>query len=299
MSNKFKDLIRKKRKEDFPGTFDIVHDSFLDLKLDSKDSDYFFNNASEIVETLRSNNWNTFLKHERIFSENLYNTLIREDVNEMNPKEAVEDYIHKNVQNFYDLSLSNTQSRRTRAGNEFEAIISHLFMGANLPFNEQGLIGTGVFSDKNLAKLVDHVVPGAIEYNINKRNTITISAKTTLRERWQQIGDEMQRTRMPEMYLATLDENIGSNTLDQLRANNIYPVTTQTIKNEFYANDNLVITFEELLIEANKKVVLWEISDFNDEQIKEQTQLLTHILNQHSDKPYVVDYINNRLDFFE
>lgn len=295
MDRDFKKIIKERRTKDFPHTFEIVHDTFLTLKLDSKDSDYFFKNASFIVESLRNENWNTFLKYERKFSEKIYKGLIRKDIDNFRAKQAVENYIEENVDNFYTLSLSNTQSRRSRAGSEFEDIISHLFMGAGIPFDEQGLIGTGLFEDTNLAKLVDHVIPGAIEYRINKRNTLALSAKTTLRERWQQIGDEMQRTRMPEMYLATLDEKIGENTLTQLRNNNIYPVTTANIKKEKYNDNNLVLTFEELLELAKDKSSSWKVNDFSKEELDDKIKTLKKIKEEHINRHYVASYIDNQI----
>lgn len=295
----FKKLIKTKRTEEFPNTFDIVHDAFLKLELDKKTPSYFLKNSSKIVEMLRDESWITFLEYERDFSENIYKSLIKNDIDNFKAREAVENYIHENVDNFYDLSLSNTQSRRSRAGSEFENIISHLFMGANIPFDEQGLIGTGFFEDNNLAKLVDHVVPGAIEYHVDKRNVIAISAKTTLRERWQQIGDEMQRTRMPEMYLATLDEKIGSNTMSQLSANNIYPVTTKKIKKEFYNSDKLVITFEDMLQIAKKKSENWSLSDFSQEQLNQRKEFLENAIEHNSDKPYVINYFKKQLKRFK
>lgn len=298
MSKEFKAFIKKKRIESFPGTFEIVHATFLNLGLDEKDSDYFFEHASDVVETLREQNWQSILRLEKMFNVQIYNSLIRDDVESLDPRAAVEEYIEKNVNNFYTVSLSNTQSRRSRAGGEFEAIISHLFMGADLPFDEQGLIGAGIFADSNLAKLVDHVVPGAVEYQINKRATIAISAKTTLRERWQQIGDEMQRTRMPEMYLATVDEKISANTLTQLRDNNIYPVTTQRIKRDFYSSNNLVLTFEELISIGKEKSQQWKIDDFSDKQISEKIEIINSSKERHQEKYYVLNYLNRRLEFF-
>lgn len=118
---------------------------------------------------------------------------------------------------------------------------------------------------------------------------------SSLRERWQQIGDEMQRTKMPEMYLATLDEKIGNNTLNQLSANNIYPVTTKNIKQKYYSNNNIVLTFEELLTLANQKSTLWKSSDFSDEELYEKKSLLLKIIEQHNNRPYVVEYIKRRL----
>lgn len=299
MSNDFDDFIRKRRSGSFPSNFDSVYLEFIGLEFHNKNPDFFFENASEIVENLRQRNWDAFLKREKQFSIEIYKDIVREDVETLEPREAVEDYINQNVDNFYALSLSNTQSRRSRAGGEFEAIISHLFMGADLPFDEQGLIGADFFTDRTLAKLVDHVVPGAVEYINNKRNTIAISAKTTLRERWQQIGDEMQRTRMPEIYLATLDTSISENTLIRLRNNNIYPVTTIGIKQNYYEGVNLVITFEDLLSIGLQKKQQWEKKRYSEEDINIKISLINKALQQHADKPFVVNYLNRRLKFFQ
>lgn len=297
MSKDFDNFIRKRRSGAFPSNFDSVYLEFIDSEFHNKNPAFFFENASEIVERLRARNWAAFQKREKQFSIGIYKDIVREDVEMLEPREAIEDYINQNVDNFYALSLSNTQSRRSRAGGEFEAIISHLFMGADLPFDEQGLIGADFFTDRTLAKLVDHVVPGAVEYLNNKRNTIAISAKTTLRERWQQIGDEMQRTRMPEIYLATLDTKISENTLNQLSNNNIYPVTTIGIKQKHYADANLVITFEELLSIGLQKKQQWDKDKYSEEEINIKIDLINNALQQHADKPFIVNYLNRRLEF--
>lgn len=108
--------------------------------------------------------------------------------------EAVTWFVETFPEEIYSLTLSNTQSRRSRAGKEFEAIIELILIGANIPIDSQGNIGKKAFVEKGLGKLVDIVSPGAIEYNLNKRNTVLISAKTTLRERWQEVPEEMGRT---------------------------------------------------------------------------------------------------------
>ncbi len=289
----FKKVIKNERKA-FMSTFNVIHKVFIQLGLDNKDPEYFINNASKIVEDIRSRVWKTFLELEEEFSNYLYKQLIPDNVDEKLPRKAVEDYIDENTNNFYTLSLSNTQSRRSRAGKEFEAIISHLFIGANIPFDEQGLIGTGVFKDKNLAKLVDHVIPGAIEYGISKRNVVALTAKTTLRERWQEIGDELDRTRMSEIYLATVDEEIGENTLDQLRANNIYPVTTATLKEKYYKDNNLVLTFEDFLQLAKDVSNTWTKDKYSDDEIKFKITNLKKAMNNTSEE-YIIEYLQKRI----
>ena len=289
----FKKIIKNERKA-FMSTFNVIHQVFIQLGLDNKDPEYFINNASKIVEDIRSRVWKTYLELEEEFSNYLYKKLIPDNVDEKLPRKAVEDYIDENTNNFYTLSLSNTQSRRSRAGKEFEAIISHLFIGANIPFDEQGLIGTGVFKDKNLAKLVDHVIPGAIEYGISKRNVVALTAKTTLRERWQEIGDELDRTRMSEIYLATVDEEIGENTLDQLRANNIYPVTTATLKEKYYKDNNLVLTFEDFLQLAKDVSNTWTKDKYSDDDIKFKITNLKKAINNTSEE-YIIEYLQKRI----
>ena len=83
-------------------------------------------------------------------------------------------------------------------------------IGAGIPLDSQGNIGKQEFVNKGLGKLVDLVSPGVLEYIVNKRNTVLISAKTTLRERWQEVPEEMGRTGAREMFLATLDTSISS-----------------------------------------------------------------------------------------
>lgn len=294
----FSEYIKEERRN-FPTSFDIVHSEFLSLKLHQESPDYFFKNASNIVELLRDRNWEEFKKRENEFSIKVLSSLIKDDFNSYNTsKEAITSYIEDNLENLYTLSLSNTQSRRSRAGGEFEVILSHILMGAEIHFEEQGLIGEGIFDSKQLAKLVDHVIPGSIEYDSNKRSTYAVSAKTTLRERWQQIGDEIRRTGMPEIYLATLDSKIPKNTLLQLSNNNIYPVTTENLKNEYYKNENSVITFEAFLEEIKIKSDYWSPDKYTDIERENRIERLKLAIENNSEYPYIKNYYEKWLSKF-
>lgn len=71
-----------------------------------------------------------------------------------------------------------------------------VLIGAGIPLDSQGNIGKQEFLKKVLGKMVDVVSRGVIEYIINKRNAVLISAKTTLRERWQKVRkkwDELEQ----------------------------------------------------------------------------------------------------------
>ena len=93
-----------------------------------------------------------------------------------------------------------------------------------------------------MGKLVDLVIPGVVEYARNKNESILISAKTTLRERWQEVPEEMSRTGSSKMYLVTLDESVSDNVLDILYESNIIIVTTAEIKEKAYPDSMHVIS---------------------------------------------------------
>ena len=86
----------------------------------------------------------------------------KEKVSCMKPDEAIEYFVEEYPEQIYSLSLSNTQSRRSRAGKEFEAIIELLFIGAGIPVDSQGSVGKQFFTNTGLGKLVDFVSPSVL-----------------------------------------------------------------------------------------------------------------------------------------
>ncbi|MDC4182223.1 type II restriction endonuclease [Mycoplasma bradburyae] len=130
---------------------------------------------------------------------------------------------------------------------------------------------------------------------INKRNTILISAKTTLRERWQEVPEEMMRTGAREMFLVTLDEQISESVLDNLYQSNINVVTTRNIKNERYKNNHRVLTFEELLgvYDANKKC--WDNYFHNAEEKELISNNIKKQILKHENKEFIKKYYQKRL----
>ncbi len=298
--SEFKKLIRVKRKEIMQSPFDLTYQSFKKLEYTAEDKNFFLENASEIVESMRKKTWDDFLEDEKHFSYSMYEQLIDiEAIREMDKTEAIKWFLEKHSDHIYALSLSNTQSRRSRAGNEFELILEFILMGAQIPFDTQGSVGSGIFKEAHLAKLVDCVSPGAVEYNLDKRNTSLISAKTTLRERWQEVGDEMARTMAREMYLATLDEEISDNTIELIGSNNIILVTTKGNKEELYVNSPNVISFEQMLQELDAKTLTWRSYVYPQEQLNIKKEGLSQLIIEAEDKPFLVDYYTYQLNMLE
>lgn len=293
--DEYKDYVKDQRKTWFKQPYDLVYDNFISLDYNSKTAEYFFENASEIVESLRRKCWDEFIPVERDFTSNMLKELIIEDeIQNMSPAEAITWFIQLFPEHIYALTLSNTQSRRSRAGKEFEAIIELLLMGANIPFDSQGNIGKQTFINKGLGKLVDVVSPSVIEFDINKRNTILISAKTTLRERWQEVPEEMGRTGAREMFLATLDDNISDEVLDTLYEANIQVVTTKRIREDKYSHNPRVLDFEELLQIGKDTASIWETFSYNDEQVAQYNENLFRQAQKHEMHEYVQEYFSGQ-----
>jgi hypothetical protein len=48
-------------------------------------------------------------------------------------------------------------------------------------------------------------------YEQRRNKTIISTMKTSLRERWQEVAEEIERTKIPEIHLLTVDEDIPKN----------------------------------------------------------------------------------------
>lgn len=293
----FKEYVKEQRNTYFEVPFKFAYDVFCELGFDKKDNNYFRENASEFIETMRENCWNKFVPLEKKFMSNMLSYLIDVDeVNKLSPADAIKSFVEEYPQHIYDLSLSNTQSRRSRAGKEFEAIIMLLLVGANISADEQGAIGKNFFQKNNIGKLVDFVSPSVMHYLMNKRDTFLISAKTTLRERWQEVPEEVTRTGTREMYLTTLDDSISEETLRILYESNIFVVTTKNNKESFYSDSNAVITFETMIHDAMEICNKWNNKKYTEDEYGTLTEHFHNLIDKYFDYPFIKEYYVKKLN---
>ena len=156
----------------------------------------------------------------------------------------------------YILDLSITQSRRSRAGKEFEIIIDFILESLKCNFESQSRLGTGRFNENDLRKVVDCVIPGIEFYENNRQKCAVLTAKTSLRERWSQIIEEMQRALIPHLYLLTVDQSVSSNTLNTMKEHNITLVTYAGTADKYSQFSN-VISFERLFLHEIPDLIEW------------------------------------------
>lgn len=296
----FKEFIKNHRNGFFETPYELVYRVFCENGFNSQPPDYFAQNASSILETLREGSWNSYLPREREFVSLMLNSLINpETIDNLSSRDAVSHFIETYPDYMYQLSLSVTNSRRSRTGKEFESIIELILMGAGIPMDTQGNIGRRQFADRGLGKLVDVVSPGVVEYYIDRGDVVLISAKTTLRERWQEVPEEMDRTGAGIMYLATLDENISDAVLQTLYDNRIRVTTTRAIKEERYPHNDRVLDFENLIIRCLQTYSNhWQNHDYTLEQSEQIRSTIELQISKHHNHDFVIQRYNDRLQRF-
>lgn len=233
--------------------------------------------VSRLIKALRTEVWEEFLKDEVNF-----NAAVMKDLHKIldTPKVLLDALIEKNIANkegeelkesikelcgeyagrvfpyLYALSLSNTQSRRSRAGKTFEAIIYKLYNLLDYEYDSQNKIGRKIFSDVGLGKKVDSVLPSIEKFNLRRNKTIVGTMKTSLRERWQEVAEEIERTKIPEIHLLTVDEDISVSKATEMSNHNIVIVTYSWVANsEKLKLAKNIVSFEEYFFEEIPAII--------------------------------------------
>ena len=86
--------------------------------------------------------------------------------------------------------------------------------------------------------------------------------KTTLRERWQEVIEEINRTSLPSIYLLTVDENVSLNKVEQMANHNVILVVYKSVKeHSSLFNKRNVISFEDFFFsEIPQTLEYWKSS---------------------------------------
>ncbi len=227
--------------------------------------------VSKCISELREIVWQEYLLDEVNF-----NAILMRDLHKLleTPKEILEVLLNKNITDkkgeelietvkeicgeyagrvfpyIYRLSLSNTQSRRSRAGKSFEAIIYKIYENLGYEYDSQSKVGRKTFDTLGLGKKVDSILPNIKCYAERRNKTIIGTMKTSLRERWQEVAEEIERTKIPEIHLLTADESIPKSKAQEMANHNIIVVTYEWVANsDTLKSMKNIISFEEYLFE--------------------------------------------------
>lgn len=276
---KFDTLIQQYRKKHIRTSQEIV-----DLVLKGNTSylqQIKSKNVSKCISELREIVWQEYLVDEVNF-----NAIIMRDLHKLlqTPKDILDVLLNQNITNkkgeelvetvkdvcgeyagrvfpyIYKLALSNTQSRRSRAGKSFEAIIYKIYESLGYEYDSQSKVGRKTFDSLGLGKKVDSILPNIQCYAERRNKTIIGTMKTSLRERWQEVAEEIERTKIPEIHLLTADENIPKSKAQEMANHNIIVVTYDWVSDsESLKKMKNIISFEKYLFEEIPNVLkFWD-----------------------------------------
>lgn len=278
--DKFKVLVRRMRNQHIGTPEAYVRYSFTHNRTlldDLKDA----KNISELIYKLREDAYARFLVDESNFNFQVINeigrtyetparildTLLDDVKARLNSEEIGEilrdccsKYASLITQFFYILDLSNTQARRSRAGATFEQIIYKMYETLGYEYVSQEKVGSGAFNTKGLGKIVDSLLPNLEAFGKHKSECIIGTMKTTLRERWQEVIEELSRANLPKLYLLTMDDDISASKSDSMAEHNVIIVVPKSIKNSDHLRTrHNIISFEDYFFDKIPQVIsYWE-----------------------------------------
>lgn len=274
---KFDAIIKKYRTEYIRTSQEIVdlvlsqNKNFRKLIKDQK--------VSECISELREIVWQEYLKNEvefnavvmkdlhkiletpKMIMENLlknktFDKKGEELSNEI--KEICGEYAGRVFPYVYRLSLSNTQSRRSRAGKSFEAIIYKIYEELGYSYDSQSKVGRKLFDSVGLGKKVDSILPSIEAFQKRRNKTIIGTMKTSLRERWQEVAEEIQRTNIPIIHLLTADNYISKSKAQEMANHNIVIVAYKNVaQSEELKGMKNIISFEEFLFDEIPNILTY------------------------------------------
>lgn len=131
--------------------------------------------------------------------------------------------------------LSAAQTRKSRAGRSFEHHMQRLLMDGRIRHQEQVVLG---------GRRPDFVLPDVKSLD-RKGDAIIVSLKTTLRERWKQVG--MERSGC-DVFLATVDDRVSGEAIAEMRRHDIWLLVPESLKNSTeteYKKHGNVVTFRK------------------------------------------------------
>jgi len=254
-----KDFRRKLITEPKVYAVDILQSSWTN-------NEDMLNNLDEVIKHTRNEIWQLYLLDEANFHAKVLAHLFTErelpanilkqlldhehlisitDKNEFAKEIGIlmGDYAGKVMPYIYELALSTTQSRRARAGKTFEQLVESLLAHFSIKYDTQGSVSSGIFSSAGLGKKVDAIVPSIEAYVSNRSKCAVVTMKTSLRERWQEVAEELSRTNIPHIYLLTVDEEVTENIVNTIKNYNIALVVYSSEKNNRFSKHDNVHSF--------------------------------------------------------
>lgn len=213
------------------GAVEPAVDEYLDGHQD--DPEWIKSHFGELVEDIQVRAYEIYLESEQEAAGEALKAVFRDLADETDVDEIFEvlkDQLHT-LDRFF---LSLTNGRRPRAGYAFEYLMRDLFEVLGYPFT----------ANPDIGGRPDMVLPGEERYKEYPLDCIILTIKRSLRERWRQIVTEGADAR--GFFLATIDESVSENALNQMMEAQIHLVVPGRLTGEVehYRDRGNVISYE-------------------------------------------------------
>jgi len=201
--------------------------------------EYIKKNFSELVLHSEKNAYDIFLEIQKASWSHAINRYFTPTMDQLDTEKQKADFLMNNFEDLDSFFLSLSQSRKSRGGSSFQYIIKDMLSRLDYPFSEEPVINGKP----------DFLFPSEEHYRENPMDCIIFTVKRKIRERWRQIVTE--GTRGLGFFLATIDEKVSQNQIQEMAANRIYLVVPASIKQkvEHYGDASNVISFETFFLD--------------------------------------------------
>jgi hypothetical protein len=231
-------------------------DAFVQKVIEQKKMVFSPEAISEYLISCRSACWEYYLEQELHFHKEMLSILLKENAYASTILAgAIQEHLNETASPatetlasvvgqtagyltpyIYELCLSSTNSRRSRSGKTFEKLVEHIITTCyKYPFSTQSMLGSHFYTKNDLGKMVDGIIPSAEAFEANRSQCVFITMKTSLRERWQEVAEEQNRTNIPTVYLLTMDTTFSEENIRRMNHSNINLVVSSDIKEKYHS----------------------------------------------------------------
>lgn len=216
-----------------PSAREVFNVALAEAVPNPNDRDFVQQNFSRLVHTVQVRAYEVYLEAEG----KAVSTALQKSIEPLLPGQGAADvfaFLREHPFVLDRVYLSLTQSRRTRAGQTFELVVTTLFQTLGYPYTAQPELG---------GSRPDYVLPSIEHYKTFATDCLLFTCKRTLRERWRQVITE--GTTGQAFYLATIDDRLSQPELARMQQSHVIVVVPADLKNEKYADRHNVISFEQ------------------------------------------------------
>jgi hypothetical protein len=204
------------------------------LRGEKEDPDYIKTHFSELVLECEDNAHQLFKEAQAKAWRKSVDKYFQSSLTDSVEKQKL-DFVNNGFQDLNSFFLSLSQSRKSRGGSAFQNILEELLSRCDYVFQAQ---------PKDIDSIPDFLFPSVEHYKENAIDCIIFTAKRVIRERWRQVVTE--GTRGLGFYLATIDDRVTKNAINNMHENRVILVVPEALKTgkKNYLTAQNVISFE-------------------------------------------------------